>query len=158
MEKSNQLSQLPHRNSPTWIWSAPYVLSSRGKLGDVAAALAVTKWRERRRDAGRREGKGGMDADADDDAVAAIDECLVACLPTVLLALLLLALLARQAAASERIAAATTRREAGRASSLRARGRRKRRTLERKEKRKTRENAKTEFHFPPPSKEKNSGV
>ena len=110
--KKKQLSlslSTSHPNSPTCIWSAPYVLSSRGKLGDVAAALAVTKGRERRREAGRetaetRRWRAGI------VAVAAIeaDDCEVECIAAVLPAPLLLAL-ARQAAASERIAAATTR-------------------------------------------------
>ena len=103
-----------HPNAPTWIWSAPYVLSSRGKLGDVAAALEVTKGRERRgegeREAERRRrrARGGITV-----AVAAIDDdcfddkCNAAVLPALPLAL------ARQAAASERIAAATTSRDAG---------------------------------------------
>lgn len=86
------------------------MLSSRGKLGDVAAALAVTKGRAKRVN-GEREKKprrraGGVLLD-----VAAIgncnddneDECGVAAALPALLAL------ARQAAASERIAAATTR-------------------------------------------------
>ena len=114
---------LSHPNLPTWIWSAPYVLSSIGKLGDVAAALVVTKGRERRgegeREAerSRRRARGGIiiivAVAAIDDCCAddADDECNAAVLPALPLAL------ARQAAASERIAAATTRRDAGRASS-----------------------------------------
>ena len=116
-KKNSSLTFPSHPNFPTWIWSAPYALSSRGKLGDVAAALEVTKGRERHREGEREAATRRWGASEDIAAVAAIDDdgeeddSNAAVLPALLLAL------TRQAAASERIAAATTRRDAGRASS-----------------------------------------